>query len=46
MAQKEIGTDIGLTEEEVAGSLASLEERGVVKRTWDRDQSTYIVEVT
>jgi len=44
MAQKEICEDTGLTEQEVAGALAFMEERGMVKRTWDRGQSTYIVE--
>jgi len=46
MAQKDICADTGLTEQEVTGALASLEQRGMVKRTWDRGQSTYMVEAT
>jgi hypothetical protein len=46
MTQKEVCEDTGLTEQEVAGALAFMEERAMVKRTWDRGQSTYIVEAT
>jgi hypothetical protein len=46
MAQTEICEDTELKEHEVAGALAFMEERGMVKRTWDRGQSTYIVEAT
>jgi len=46
MAQKEICEDTSLTEQEVAGALAFMEERGMVRRTWDRGQSTYMVEAT
>jgi hypothetical protein len=46
MAQKEICEDTGLTEQEVAGALAFMEERAMVKRTWDRGQSAYMVEAT
>ena len=46
MTQKEVCEDTGLTEQEVAGALAFTEERAMVKRTWDRGQSTYVVEAT
>jgi len=46
MTQKEVREDTGLTEQEVAGALAFMEERAMVKRTWDRGQSTYVVEAT
>ena len=46
MMQKEVCEDTGLPEQEVAGALAFMEERGMVKRTWDRSQSTYRVEAT
>jgi hypothetical protein len=46
MTQKEVCEDTGLTEQEVAGALAFMEERCMVKRTWDSGHSTYIVEAT
>jgi len=46
MTQKEVCEDTGLTEQEVAGALAFMEERAMVKRTWDRGQSAYMVEAT
>jgi hypothetical protein len=46
MTQKEVCEDTRLTEQEVAGALAFMEERCLVKRTWDHVQSTYIVEAT
>lgn len=46
MTQKEICEDTSLTEQEVAGALAFMEERAIVTRTWDRGQSSYMVEAT
>ena len=46
MTQKEICEDSGLTEQEVAGALAFMEERSMVRRKWDQAQSSYIVEAT
>ena len=44
MTQKEVCEDTGLAEQEVAGALSLMEQLDVVRRTWDRGQSTYMVE--
>ena len=43
MLQSEIATNLGMQEDFLASWLASMERREMIRRTWDRTRSTYVI---
>jgi len=44
VSQMEVVENLGMPESEVVAALAELEECGLIRRRWDRDRYTYLVE--
>ena len=45
MLQSEVAANLGMKEAEVATWLASMEQREMIQRTWDRKRSTYVIQL-
>jgi len=43
MLQSELAANLGMQEELLAWWLASMERREMIRRTWDRTRSTYVI---